>query len=81
MSYKEIELTNRDYFLLGTLAERNGREGRFLHRYNDDEVERLVLGGYLEWEMSPVPDGTQAKHYSLTRKGQAAWRAYRFISS
>jgi hypothetical protein len=78
VSDEESELTARDYFLLGTLAERSRDNGRFLRRYTEDEVERLVQGGYLAWERFRAPDGSEAQRYCITEKGLAAWQGYRF---
>jgi hypothetical protein len=79
MSQEGIELTVRDYYLLGTLAEERVRHGdKVLKQYTAAEVERLVRGGYLRKAVASQPDETQPIWYGVTGKGWAAWQAYRF---
>jgi hypothetical protein len=55
--------------------------GRLPRGCTDDQAQRLVRGGYLERITIPTVSGKQVVHYSVTGKGQAAWRAYRFDGS
>ena len=68
MPQNEQELTEREYYLLGSLAEPPSRN-RDLHKYAA-EAERLIQRGYLE--------RGQFDRYTITPKGRAAWQAYRF---
>ena len=68
MPQNEQELTEREYYLLGSLAEPRTRN-RDLHKYTA-EAERLIQRGYLKRE--------QFDRYTVTPKGRAAWQAYRF---
>jgi hypothetical protein len=79
MSNAKIHLTERDYYLLGLLTEEVRGHTHPWRRYSEDEVERLVRGGYLERVTLPTWNGREAKHYRITPKGQAAWQAHRFI--
>jgi hypothetical protein len=79
MSDGEIELTVRDFYLIGTLAEEWLHHGdRILKQFPAAEVERLVRGGYLKRAVANRPDGTLLIRYDVTNKGWAAWQAYRF---
>ncbi|KLK91309.1 hypothetical protein AA309_20840 [Microvirga vignae] len=78
MSDHEIQLTERDYYLLGVLAEEVRGHTQALRRYPEDGVVRLVRGGYLERVTLPAWNGREAKHYRITPKGRAAWRTHRF---
>jgi hypothetical protein len=73
--HNEQDLTTKEYYLLGCLAEWSGYGGRRFHRYTA-EAERLVQRGYLGWAATGVPIGNS--RYIITPKGQAAWQAYRF---
>ena len=68
MPHNEQELTEREYYLLGSLAEPRARN-RDLHKYTA-EAERLIQRGYLK--------RGQFDGYTITPKGRAAWQAYRF---
>jgi hypothetical protein len=79
VSQEEAELTQRDYDLLGLLAEGNRLGGRrtvpgshLPLGCTEDQAERLVQAGYLYRVR-----GKQGIQYSATKKGEAAWRAYR----
>jgi hypothetical protein len=81
MSHEEIELTERDYYLLGMLAEETRYKGRLPHGCTRDQAERLARAGYLgqeEWK-AVVPGGQPVTRYYVTEKGRAAWQNYRFI--
>jgi DNA-binding MarR family transcriptional regulator len=71
----EQKLTEREYYLLGILAEPPTRN-RDLHKYTA-EAERLVQRGYLERGVTGAPS-KQLFLYRITPKGRAAWQAYRF---
>jgi hypothetical protein len=71
----EQDLTAREYYLLGSLAETPRRNKNF-NRYTA-EAERLVQRGYLE-KVAIGPPGDTQSLYRITRKGRAAWQAYRF---
>lgn len=73
--HNEQDLTEREYYLLGSLAE-PPRRNRNLHRYTA-EAERLVQRGYLERGVTGAPS-KQLFLYRITHKGRAAWQAYRF---
>ncbi|ANY78447.1 hypothetical protein BB934_09575 [Microvirga ossetica] len=64
-------MTEREYYLLGSLAEPPSRN-RDLHKYTA-EAERLIQRGYLKRGQFDV--------YTITPKGLAAWQAYRFTDS
>jgi hypothetical protein len=74
--HNEQDLTEREYYLLGSLAE-PPRRNRDLDRYRA-EAERLVQQGYLEKVATGAPAGKQVSLYRITHKGRAAWQAYRF---
>ncbi len=76
MSDEEIKLTEQDYLVLGTYAERTPDRTRILSLGEYDTAERLVRRGYLEWRV----EETGLIQYGLTDKGRAAWQAYRFVS-
>ena len=75
MPHNEQDLTAKEYYLLGCLAEWSGYGSRRLHRYTA-EAERLVWQGYLERAEIGVPVGTS--RYIITPEGRATWQAYRF---
>jgi hypothetical protein len=75
---QQEKLTDRDNCLLGIFVEEAPDRQRVQERYSDEDVEGLVWGGYLEWKVLQYPEGGYAKPLSITDKGQAAWRAYRF---
>jgi hypothetical protein len=59
VSYAEGELTERDYYLIGTLAEaRIHYANKVPKQHSAAEVERLVRGGYLKAASVDRPDGT-----------------------
>jgi hypothetical protein len=88
VNHKEIELTERDYYLLGLLVEgirprdRRAYRGHLPRGCSDEQAERLVQGGYL-YRVALDPNGTGKRgiRYSSTEKGLAAWRAYRFLKA
>jgi hypothetical protein len=78
MSRDETGLTDRECYLLGTLAQAtSGR--RKLPRAHAAEADRLVQGGYLERTATRAPGGTEITRYHVTDKGWAVWQAYRFL--
>jgi hypothetical protein len=77
MGDEELELTEQDYLLLGTLAERAPEENRPLSLRTYSAMERLVRGGYLKWRV----EETGWIQYGLTDKGRAAWQAHRLLHS
>ncbi len=77
MSEDETRLTERDYYLLGMLAERQAQRGWLPRGCTDEQAELLVRAGYLERvAVSGLPGP-----YAVTAKGAAAWQAYRFRGS
>lgn len=77
MHHQEHSLTEREYYLLGSLAEPPRHGIRDLHRYTA-EAERLVQRRYVERVVTDGSGGKQASLYRITHKGWAAWQAYRF---
>lgn len=75
MPHNEQDLTEKEYYLIGCLAEPFGRGSKGLDRYTA-EAKRLVLQGYLEQAAAGAPVGSS--RYIVTPKGRAAWQAYRF---
>jgi DNA-binding PadR family transcriptional regulator len=79
MPHNEQGLTEREYFVLGNIAEPSRGQGNsMLHRFTA-ELERLAQRGYLERAVTGDPKGDQVSVYKITHKGRAAWQAYRFI--
>ncbi|QRM28691.1 hypothetical protein [Microvirga sp. VF16] len=78
MGRKEFELTARDYFMLGTLAEAANGTDHLPHGCTDAQAKRLVEEGYLERAATRAADGREMVRYRITAKGRAAWAAYRF---
>ena len=86
VSHEDIELTERDYYLLGLLVEgshsrrqRSAYRGHLPRGCTDAQAERLVQAGYLESTvLHPDGSGQKVIRYSVTEKGRAAWRTYRF---
>ena len=77
MSDEEIKLTEQDYLVLGTFAERTPDRTRVLSLREYGVAERLVRGGCLEWRVKE----TGLIQYGLTEKGWAACQAYPFVNS
>ncbi len=73
MSCEEKRLTEQDYLLLGTFAERTPDRTRVLSLREYTVAERLVCAGYLEWRVEEAG----LIQYGLTEKGWAALQAYR----
>jgi hypothetical protein len=73
--HNEQGLTEREYYVLGCLAEPLRRGVTGVQRYTA-EAERLVQRGYLERAVIGTSVGNS--RYIVTPKGQAAWQAYRF---
>jgi hypothetical protein len=67
----ERELTAREYYLLGSLAEPRART-KDLHKYTA-EAQSLIKRGYLERK--------SFDRYTVTPEGQAVWQAYRFTNT
>ena len=78
MGRKEFELTARDYFLLGTLAEAANSTDHLPYGCTDAHAKRLVREGYLERAATRAANGQEIVRYRITPKGRAAWDAYRF---
>ncbi len=78
MPHNEQDLTEREYYLIGRLAEpvSRGRRGKKGLDHFTDEAKRLVQQGYLERAPTGVPVGNS--RYIVTPKGRAVWQAYRF---
>jgi hypothetical protein len=76
--HNEQDLTAKEYYLLGCLAEWSGYGNRGFHHYTA-EAERLVQRGYLERKATGVRIGRS--RYIITHKGRATWQAYRFTGS
>lgn len=83
MNDEEMKLDNRDMYLLGVLAERTTelvmREGKFPRGCGEAQTLALSRAGYLMSIPYHFADGTVGIGYEITSKGQAAWKAYRFI--
>ena len=73
MGCDELELTEQDYLLLGTVAERTPDRTRILSLREFSVAERLRLGGYLELHV----EETGRIDYELTNKGRTVWQAHR----
>ena len=76
MSYGKTGLTEHDYLLLGTFAERTPDRTRALSLREYGVAERLVRSGYLKWRV----EETGLIQYGLTDKGRTAWQTYRFVN-
>jgi hypothetical protein len=74
--HNEQGLTEREYYVLGCLAEPLRRGVTGVQRYTA-EAERLVQRGYLERAVIGTSVG-KPYPYIITPKGWAAWQAYRF---
>ena len=78
MGRNAFELTARDYFLLGTLAEAANGIDHLPYGSTDAQAKRLVPVGYLEHAATHAANGHEIVRYRITPKGRAAWDAYRF---
>jgi hypothetical protein len=72
MGCEELELTEQDYLLLGTIAERRPDRTWVLSLREYSVAERLMLGGYLEWRVEEAG----LIQYGLTDNGRTALQAY-----
>jgi hypothetical protein len=88
VSHPETELTEKDYYLLGMIAEgvryqggRHRHKGELPHGCSFDQAERLVREGYLEKMMFQAIGRQEVIRYAITEKGRAAWRGYRFAGA
>ena len=78
MGRNAFELTARDYFLLGTLAEAANGIDHLPYGCTDAQARKLVPVGYLERAATGAANGHEIVRYRITPKGRAAWDAYRF---
>ena len=78
LGHNAFELTARDYFLLGTLAEAANGIDHLPYGCTDAQAKRLVPEGYLERAATRAANGHEIVRYRITPKGRAAWDAYRF---
>jgi hypothetical protein len=87
-SAEGLKLTDRDYYLLGSLVEGircNGGShhhvGRLPRGCTDAQAERLVQAGYLGRAEVRPNSGKQTVRYYADEKGIAAWQAHQFKGS
>jgi len=78
LGHNAFELTARDYFLLGTLAEAANGIDHLPYGCTDAQAKRLGQEGYLERAATGAANGHELVRYRITPKGRAAWDAYRF---
>lgn len=70
-------------YLLGILVERTSelvvKAGKFPRGCSEAQALTLSRAGYLMCIPYHLADGTAEVRYEVTSRGQAAWRAYRFV--
>lgn len=83
MNGEETSLDHRDMYLLGVLAGRVRepvvRGGKFPRGCGEAQTLALTRAGYVVGTHYRLADGTAEVRHEITSKGQAAWKAYRFI--
>ncbi len=85
---EELKLTDRDYYLLGSLVEglrcsggSHHHVGKLPRGCTDAQAERLVQAGYLRRAVVHPNSGKQTVRYYADEKGIAAWHANQFKGS